>query len=81
MLSRLVIVFLARSKHLLISWLQSTSAVILEPQKIKSITVSIVSPSICHEVMGLGAMILVFWMLSFKPGFFTLLFHLHQEVL
>ena len=52
MLSRLVIAFLPRSKHLLISWLQSPSAVILEPQKIKSLTVSIVSPSICREVMG-----------------------------
>ena len=53
MLSRLVITFLPRSKCLLISWLQSLSAVILEPQKIKSDTVSTVSPSICHEVMGL----------------------------
>ena len=53
MLSRLVIVFLPRNKHLLISWLQSPSALILEPKKIKSFTVSIVSPSICHEVMGL----------------------------
>ena len=52
MLSRLVITFLPRSKHLLISWLQSSSAVILEPKKIKSATVSTVSPSICHEVMG-----------------------------
>ena len=60
MLSRLVIDFLARSKHLLISWLQSPSAVILEPKKIKFLTVSIVSPSICQEVMGLDAMILVF---------------------
>ena len=51
-LSRLVITFLPRSKHLLISWLQSPSAVILEPPKIKSATVSTVSPSICHEVMG-----------------------------
>ena len=68
MLSRLVRAFLRRSKHLLISWLQSPSAVILEPQKIKSVTVS-VSPSIGHEVMGLDAMILVFWMLSFKPAF------------
>ena len=58
-LSRFVIAFLPRSKHLLISWLQSPSAVILEPQKIKSATVSTVSPSICYEVMGLGAMILV----------------------
>ena len=60
MLSRLVITFLPRSKHLIISWVQSPSAVILEPKKIKSATVSIVSPSICHEVMGLDAMILVF---------------------
>ena len=60
MLSRLVIVFLPRSKHLLISWLQSPSAVILEPKKIKSVTVLIVSPSICHEVMGRDAIILVF---------------------
>ena len=66
MLSRLVITFLPRSKHLLISWLQSPSAVILEPPKIKSATVS---PSICHEVMGQDAVILVFWMLSFKPTF------------
>ena len=63
MLSRLVIAFLPRSKHLLISWLQSPTAVILEPKKIKSVTVPIVSPSICHEVMGPDALILVFWML------------------
>ena len=69
MLLRLVITFLPRSKHLLISWLQSPSTVILDPPKIKSITVSTVSPSICHEVMGLDAMILVFWMVSFKPTF------------
>ena len=60
MLSKLVINFLPKSKHLLISWLQSPSAVILEPPKIKSDTVSSVSPSICHEVMGMYAMILVF---------------------
>ena len=60
MLSRLVITFLPKSKHLLISWLQSPFAVILEPKKIKSATASTVSPSICHEVMGLDAMILVF---------------------
>ena len=60
MLPRLVITFLPRSKHLLISWLQSPSAVILEPQKIKSATVSTVSPSICHEVMGPDAMTFVF---------------------
>ena len=59
-LSRLVLAFLPRSKRLLISWLQSPSAVILEPKKIKSVTVSTFSPSICHEVMGLDAMILVF---------------------
>ena len=59
-LSRLVIAFLQGGKHLLISWLQSPSAVILEPKKIKSGTVSIVSPSICHEVMGLVVMVLVF---------------------
>ena len=59
-LSRFIIAFLPRSKHLLISWLQSPSAVILEPQIIKSLTVSIVPPSICHEVMGPDAMILVF---------------------
>ena len=62
MLSRLVITFLPRSKLLLISWLQSPSAVILEFQKIKSDTVSTVSPSICHEVMGPDAMILVFFL-------------------
>ena len=60
MLSRLVIAFLTRNKRLLISWLQSPSAVILEPPKIKSDTVSTVSPSISHEVMGPDAMILVF---------------------
>ena len=60
MLSRLVITFLPRSRHLLISWLQSPSAVILEPRKKKSATVSTVSPSICHEVMGPDAMVLVF---------------------
>ena len=60
MLSRMLITFLPRSKRLLISWLQSSSAVILEPPKIKSATVSTVSPSICHEVMGQDAMILVF---------------------
>ena len=68
-LSRLVIAFLPKSKHLLIPWLQSPSAVILEPPKIKSVTVSTVSPSICHEMMGWDAMIFVFWMLSCKPTF------------
>ena len=60
MLSSFVIAFLPRSKHLLISWLQSPSTVILEPKKIKSLTVYIVSPSICHEMMGPDAMMLVF---------------------
>ena len=79
MLSRLVITFLPRSKRLLISWLQSPSVVILEPRKIKSDSVSTVSTSICHEVMGPDAMIFVFWMLNFKPTFSTLHFHFHQE--
>ena len=69
MLSRFVIDFLPRNKGLLVSWLQSPSAVILEPKKIKYLTVSIFSPSVCYKVMGLAAMILVFWMLSFKPAF------------
>ena len=59
-LSRFVIAFLPRSKRLLISWLQSPSVVILEPKKIKSVTASTVSPSICHQVMGLDALILDF---------------------
>jgi len=78
MLSRLVITFLPRCKHLLISWLQSPSEVILDTQKIKSATVSTVSPCISHEVMGPDAMFFVFWMLSFKPTFslssFTIIF-------
>ena len=69
MLSRLVIAFLPKSKRLLISWLQSPSAVIFVPLKIKSLTVSIISPSICHEVMGPDAMIFIFRMMSFKPAF------------
>ena len=69
MLSRYVIAFLPRSKCLLISWLQSLSVVILEPKKIKSLTDSIASLSIRHEVMGLEAMILVCWIMSFKPAF------------
>ena len=69
MLSRFVIVFLPRSKRLLISWLQSPSAVILQPKKIKSATVSTVSPSICHKMMGLDAKMVAFWILSFKPAF------------
>ena len=67
MLSRLAIAFLPGSKHLLISWLQSPSAVILKPKKIKSLTVYIVSPCICHEVMGLDAMILVLSQLFHSP--------------
>ena len=67
--SSFVIIFLPRSMRLLISWLQSPSAVILEPKKTKSVTVSTVSLSICHEVMGLDAMIFAFWMLGFKPAF------------
>ena len=81
MLPSLAIAFLPRSKHLLITWLQSLSTVILEPKKIKSITVSTFSPSICHEAMGLDATILELWMLSFKTTFSTFLFHFHQEAL
>ena len=85
MLSRLVITFLPRSRHLFISWPQSPSGVILEPKKIKSVTVSIVSPSISHEVMGPDAMILVFRMLSFKPtfslSFFTFIKRLFMNVI
>ena len=80
MLSRLVITFLPRSKLLLISWLQSPSAVILEPPKIKSDTVSTVSPSISQEVMGPDAMIFVFWMLSFKPTFSLFSFTLIKKL-
>ena len=69
MLSRLVVTFLPRNKCLLISWLQSPSSVILDPPKMKSVTVSIVSPSICHERIEPDAMIFYFWMLSFKPTF------------
>ena len=69
MLPRFLIAFLPRSKHLLILLLQYPSVVILEPKKIKSVTASTFSPSICHEVMGPDVMILVFWMLSFKSAF------------
>ena len=75
MLPRLVIAFLPRSKRLLISWLQSPSAVMLEPKKIKPVTVSIVSPSVCHEVVGPAAMILVSWML------YLLWFHINFEII
>ena len=66
---KFVIAFLPRSKNLLISWLQSLSAMILEPMKIKCVTISTLSSSICNIVVGPNAMILVFWMLSFKPAF------------
>ena len=79
-LSRFVIAFLPRSKHLLISWLQLLSTGILELRKIKSVTASIFSPFICHEMMGLDAIILVFWTLSFKSALFTLLFHLIKRL-
>ena len=78
MLSRLVIAFLPRRKRLLILWLQLPFAVIWEPPKIKSLTVSIVSPSICHEVMGPD---LSFLNVEFKANFFTFLFHFDQEAL
>ena len=85
MLSSLITTFLPRSKCLLISWLQSPAAVILDsspqPPKIKSDTVSTVSPSVCHEVLGPDAMILVFWMLSFKPTFSLSSLTFHQEAL
>ena len=69
MLSMFIIAFLPRSKCLLISWPLSPSAVILEPEKIKSLTVSTVFPFTCHEVMGPDAMIVISWILSFKPVF------------
>ena len=69
MMSRFVIAFLLRSKYLFISWLQAPSAVILEPNKIKSITVSIVYTSICHEVMGPDAMILVLFVFFFLANY------------
>ena len=78
--SRFVIAFLQRSKHLLILWLQSPSSVILESKKIKSVTVSTFPPSICHEVLGLDAIILIFWMLSFKPVFSLSSFTLIQRL-
>ena len=74
MLSTLLIAFLPRSKRFLLSCLKSTSGVILKPENRKSVTVLIVFPSICHEVMGPDAMILVFWMLSLKPAFSLLSF-------
>ena len=77
-LSRFVIACLPSSKCLLIPWLQSPSAVILEPKEIKSVTVSI---SICYEVVGPEAVILTFLNVEFQASFFTLLFHPHQETL
>ena len=79
-LPKFVVAFLPRSKRLLISWLQSLSAVILEHKKIKDVTASTFPPSICHEVMGPDAMILVSLML-FQASLFTLLFHPHQKAL
>ena len=79
--TKFVTAFLPRSNCLLISWLQSPSTVILEPKTRKSVTASTIFPSICHEVMGLDAIILVFLIFSFKPAFFTLLLYPHQEVL
>ena len=80
-LSRFFIAFLPRSNHLLISWLQSTSAVMLEPKKRKFVTASTFPSSICHEVMGLDTMILVFFNIEFYASYFTLIFHPHQEAL
>ena len=76
-MSRFVIAFLPRSKGLLISWFLSPSVVILEPRKIKFLTVSIVSPSFCHEVMGTDAMTLVFWMLNYNV---KVLHSIHQQI-
>ena len=85
MLSRFVIAFLPRSIFLLISWLQSPFTMILEPKKIKSVIVYIFSQSICHEVMVLDTMILVFWILNFEPAFslssFTLIKRLFNSSL
>ena len=79
-LSRFVIAFLPKSKHLLSSWLQSPSEVTLEPKKIKSVTASTFSPFICHEMMGPNAMILVFWMLTFRPDFLLSSFTIIKRV-
>ena len=79
MLCRFVIIFLPKSKFLFISWLQSLSVFILEPKKIKSVSVSTFFPSICHEVMGLEAAVLVYPVFSFMPAFS--LFHTSQEAL
>ena len=79
MLSRLVRTLLPRSKYLWILWLQSPCTVVLEPKKRKSVSASTSSPSVCHEGMGLHAMILVFFNVKFRTSFCTLLFHPHQE--
>ena len=81
MLSRFIIAFLSRNKRLLISSLQLTSAVILEPKKIKSVTASRFSSSISHEVMGLDAMFLGLSNVEFQASIFTFLFYPHQEAL
>ena len=80
MLSRFVTAFLPRRKHLLISWLQSLSAVILEHKKIKSVSASTFSPSVCHEIIGLDAVIFLFWMLNFKPTFWFYCFTLIKRL-
>ena len=80
MLSRFFIAFLSRSKHLLISWLQSLSTVILEPKKIKSVTISTFPPSIYHDMMGPDAMVFVFWILSFNPTFSLSPFTLNKRL-
>ena len=80
-LSRFVIAFLPKSKHPFNSWPQSLSTVILEPKKINSVTASTFSPSICHEVMGPDAMILIFWTLSFKQAFSRSSFTLNKRLL
>ena len=80
-LSRFVIAFLPRNKCPLISRLQSPSAVILEPKKLKSVTVPTFSPHICHEVTGLDVMTLVFLNVEFEVSFYTLFFHFHPEAL
>ena len=81
MLSGFVIAFLPRNKHLLISWLQSQSTVILEPKKINSVTASTFPPSICHEVIGPDTMILIYFNVEFQTSLFILLFDSHQGAL
>ena len=81
MLSRFVIAFLSRSKHLLILWLQSPSAMILEPKKIKYVTASTFASSVCHEVMGPDATIIALWMFGFKPSLSFSSFNLFKRLL